>query len=201
MSFCFSWCKRDRFTLESHDVEGGIAKSPRRPLPGILTRQRRNGRCGIELNFGFMYLGRSHFDSFHMQRLLRIFIGPELYWIILYLLVTWLAGRNLPPTATGNSSLEWTVWLTATVGVVLSFAFLAVPGVNRRILLMRLALAGFIGVNACAITACEAIKYLEPGRDAGLMALWFLAAMVGGFVWCVSAGVSLLILRVKSKHS
>jgi hypothetical protein len=34
-----------------------------------------------------------------------------------------------------------------------------------------------------------------------LMALWFMAAMLGGIVWCVSAGVSLLILRVKSRRS
>jgi hypothetical protein len=136
-----------------------------------------------------------------MQRLLRIFIGPELYWILLYLGVRWLAARNVPPTGSGNTSLEWTVWLIATIGVVLSFVFLAVPDVNRWVTLMRLALAGFIGVNACAIAACEAIKYPELGRDSGLMALWFMAAMLGGVIWCVSAGVSLLILRVKSAHS
>jgi len=136
-----------------------------------------------------------------MLRLLRILIGPELYWILLYLGVRWLAARNLPPTASGNAALEWSVWLTATVGVVLSFAFLAVPGVNRSILLARLAVAGLIGLNAYAIAACEAIKYPELGRDSGLMALWFMAAMLGGVVWCISAGVSLLILRAKSWHS
>jgi hypothetical protein len=61
--------------------------------------------------------------------------------------------------------------------------------------------AAFVGVNACAIVACEAIKYPELGRDSGLMALWFMAAMLGGIVWCVSAGISLLILRVKSRRS
>jgi hypothetical protein len=134
-----------------------------------------------------------------MQRLLRIFIGPELYWVLLYL--RWLAARNVPPTGPGNTALEWAVWLTATVGVALSFVLLAVPGVNRWILLARLAIAAFVGVNACAISACEAIKYPELGRDSGLMALWFMAAMLAGIVWCVSAGVSLLILRVKSRRS
>ena len=62
----------------------------------------------------------------------------------------------------------------------------------------RLAFAAFIGVNACAIAACEAIKYPELGRDSGLLGLWIMAALLGGVVWCVSAGVSLLILRVKS---
>jgi hypothetical protein len=136
-----------------------------------------------------------------MQRLLRILIGPELYWILLYLLVRWIAARNVPPTGPGNAALEWAVWLTATAGVVLSFAFLAMPGGNRWILLTRLAIAAFIGVNACAIAACEAIKYPEPGRDSGLMALWFMAAMLGGIIWCIAAGISLLILRVRSPRS
>ena len=136
-----------------------------------------------------------------MHRLFRIFIGPELYWVLLYLGVSGLAARNMPPTAHGNSALEWSVWLTATVGVALSFVFLAVPHVSRWVLLARSAFAAFIGVNACAISACDAIKYLELGRDSGLMALWFMAVMVGSIVWCVSAGVSLLVLRIKSRHS
>lgn len=136
-----------------------------------------------------------------MQRLLRIFIGPELYWVLLYVGVRWLGARNVPATAPGNTALEWTVWLTATVGVISGFAFLAVPGVNRWILLARLAVASFIGVNACAIAACEAIKYPELGRDSGLMALWFMAAMVGAVVWCIAAGISLAIPRLKSRHS
>ncbi len=121
--------------------------------------------------------------------------------MLLYLGVRWLAARNVPPTGPGNTALEWVVWLTATVGVALSFAFLAVPGMNRWIILARLGIAAFVGVNACAIACCEAIKYPELGRDSGLMALWIMAAMLGGIVWCVSAGVSLLILRVKSRRT
>ena len=46
-----------------------------------------------------------------MQRLLRILIGPELYWVVLYFGVRWLATRNVPPTESGNTALEWAVWL------------------------------------------------------------------------------------------
>lgn len=176
----------------------------KRALPGIspLRTAAATEIRKIELNFVFVYLGRSHLDPIpRMQRLFRIFIGPELYWVLLYLGVRWLAAHNVPPTAAGNNTLEWAVWLTATAGVALSFVFLAVPGVNRSILLTRLAVAAFIGVNVCAIAACEAIKYPELGRDSGLMALWFIAAMLGGVIWCIAAGVSLLILRVKSLRS
>lgn len=136
-----------------------------------------------------------------MQRFLRILIGPELYWVMLYVSVRWIAARNVPPTEAGNTALEWTIWLAATLGVILSFAFLPVPALNRWIALTRLAIAAFIGVNACAIAACEGIKYPELGRDSGLMALWFMAAMVGGVVWCFSAAVSLMILRFKARSS
>ena len=136
-----------------------------------------------------------------MQRFLRILIGPELYWVLLYLGVRWLASRNVPPSGPGNTALEWAVWLTATVGVLYSFALLALRGVNRWIMFARLAIAAFVGVNACAIAGCEAIKYPELGRDSGLMALWIMAAMLGGVVWCIAAGISLLILRVKSPRS
>jgi heme/copper-type cytochrome/quinol oxidase subunit 2 len=133
-----------------------------------------------------------------MYRLLRIFIGPELYWVLLYFAFRWLAAHNAPPTEPGNAALEWAVWLTATAGVTLSFTLLIVPGVNRWVLFARLAIAAFIGLNACSIIACEAIKYPEPGRDSDLLGLWVMAVMLGGIVWCVSAGVSLIILRLKS---
>ena len=146
--------------------------------------------------------GVSQFDqSFRMQRLSRILIGPELYWAVLYLAIRWVAARNLPPSASGNAALESAVWLTASAGVALSFVFFAVSGGNRWILLARLAVAAFIGVNACAIAACEAIKYPELGRDSGLMALWFMAVLLGGVVWWLSAGLSLLMLSTKSRHS
>jgi hypothetical protein len=132
-----------------------------------------------------------------MQRLLRIFIGPELYWVVVYLVFRWLAVRNLPPTEHGNAALNSAVWLMATVGVALSFALLAVPKVNRWILFARLAIIAFIGVNACAIVACDAIKYPEPGRDSGLLGLWVMA-IVASIIWFICAAMSLLILRVKT---
>ena len=133
-----------------------------------------------------------------MNRLLRIVIGPELYWVVWYLVFRWLAANNMEPSAAGNDALNSAVWLMATVGVALSFGFLAVPGVNRWVSLARLAMTAFIGVNACSIVACDAIKYPEPGRNSGLLGLWMLAVMAAGIVWCLSAGITLLILRFKS---
>jgi hypothetical protein len=133
-----------------------------------------------------------------MNRWLSVMFGPELYWMLLMTL-RWIGTRNVPPTPAGNTTLNWAIWLTATVGVLASFAAFALPGGNRWALLVRLALAGFIGLNACAIVACEAIKYPEPGRNSGLMALWFLAVGVGGILWFLGALVVLIVLRSSGK--
>lgn len=133
-----------------------------------------------------------------MNRLLSILLGPELFWTILYLGCRWLAARNDPPTSAGNALLNGAIWVAVLVAVPLSFASLSLPGVNRWIMFARLAVAAFIGLNACVFAACDGIKYPEPGRDSGLMALWMMAIVVGGLVWCVSAVISLLILRAKA---
>src|SRR5688572_75983 len=134
-----------------------------------------------------------------MNRWLSLILGPELYWIILYVVFRWLAARNVPPTASGNTTLNWAIWLVATVGVLLSFAAFAVPGVNRWILFIRHALAAFIGLNACVIAACAAIKYPELGRDSGLMALWYLAVAAGGVLWILAAIVAIILFWIRTK--
>jgi len=133
-----------------------------------------------------------------MSRLTSIVVGPELYWGLLYLVFRVLAARNVPPTATGNEVLTWAVWLSASVGVAASFALLAVPGANPWVMFVRLAVFGFVGVNACALLACDWIKYPEPGRNSGLMGLWIMAVILAGLVWIVGAAVSIYVLRVKA---
>lgn len=134
-----------------------------------------------------------------MNRFFTLLAGPEAYWTLLFFACRWLAARNVPPTAAGNASLNWAVWLGATVAVVLSFALLLVPGVNRWMVMVRLGLAGFIGLNACAIVACEAIKYPEVGRDSGLLALWVLAVCAGAAVWTICAVVAAFLIRSTGK--
>lgn len=126
---------------------------------------------------------------------LHWWLGPELYWLVLYFCFGGLAARNVPATASGNQLLNAAVWCAATLGVLGAFAFLALPGNGRAILLARSGIAAFIGLNACVLVACEAIHYPEPGRDSGLMGLWIMAAICGALVWLVAAAVTLLYVR------
>lgn len=130
-----------------------------------------------------------------MHRALSIVLGPELYWLALYFGFRWLAWRNVPPTDAGNVALNRAVWLAAAAGVPLSFVFFALPGANRWALLARLAVAALVGFNACAVLACDSIKYPEPGRNSGLLGLWMLSALLAFVTWLLAAGVTLFFLR------
>jgi hypothetical protein len=134
-----------------------------------------------------------------MNRFIAYLLGPELFWVLAYCGFRWLAARNVPPTAAGNSALEWATWLIASVGVPLSFVTLTLPGINRWAIFARLAVAGFIGVNACALLACDWIKYPEPGRNSGLMGLWIMAVIIGGIMFCISSMIAIYILRVSAR--
>lgn len=135
-----------------------------------------------------------------MQRFLRIFIGPELYWVVLYLGVRWLAAENVPPTGPGNTALEWIVWLTATVGVATKF---------------RLAgRAGREPMDIIGTTRPRGVCRRECLRDRCLRSnqvsrTWTRLRLDGLVVHCGHArrdrlvhrcGISLLILRVKSRR-
>lgn len=85
-----------------------------------------------------------------MQRLFRIFAGPELYWVLLYLGVRWLAARNVPPNAPGNTALEWAVWLTATIGVARNAKLNATP------------------IVAVSHTGCESMDIMGTTRHRGV---------------------------------
>ena len=79
--------------------------------------------------------------------------------------------------------------------VPLSFLAFALPGAGRWWLLARLAIAGFLGLNACAIVACNWIKYPEAGRDSGLLGLWMLAVMFGALTFLICTGITLFLLK------
>lgn len=133
-----------------------------------------------------------------MSRFASVVLGPELFWVLIYLVFRWLAARNVPPTEAGNAALNWAIWLAAIVGVAASFAFIAMPGANRWVMFARLTVVGFIGLNACVILACEWIKYPVPGQNSGLMALWIVAVIAGGAVWVLGAIATAIIVRMSA---
>lgn len=128
---------------------------------------------------------------------LSLILGPELFWLAVYLFVSWLGGRNHPSTPSGNNIMEHAAWAMSYAAVPLSFLVYLIPGTNRWWLLGRLALAGFIGINACLLSIVEDIDYPEAGRNSGLMGYWIMGVIFGGIIYIVGAGITTLLLLRK----
>jgi hypothetical protein len=116
-----------------------------------------------------------------MRRLLVV-LGPELLWLLFFLLSCWLAGRNTPPTLAGNTFLERACIVGAVVAIALTFTVFLVPGVHRGWLLGRVIVAVVIGVNACLFKLIDGIDYGDS-RNSGVMGLWIYGILAGGIAF------------------
>jgi hypothetical protein len=113
-----------------------------------------------------------------MRRFL-ILLGPELLWVLFFLLACWLSSRNSPPTLAGNTFLERACIVGAVVAIALTFTVFFVPSTHRSWLLGRVILAVVIGVNACLFKLIDGIDYGDS-RNSGVMGLWIYGILAGG---------------------
>ena len=127
-----------------------------------------------------------------MKRSLVI-LGPELLWLLFFLLSCWLAGRNSPATLAGNTSLERACIIGAVVAIALTFTVFLVPGVHRGWLLGRVIVAVVIGVNACLSKLIDGIDYGDS-RNSGVMGLWIYGILAGGVAFVPGIIATLVLL-------
>lgn len=132
-----------------------------------------------------------------MRRFL-ILLGPELLWVLFFLLSCWLSSRNSPATVAGNTFLERACIVGAVVAVALTFTVFLVPGVSRGWLLGRVILAVVIGVNACLFKLIDGIDYGDS-RNSGVMGLWMYGILAGG-VALVPGIIATLVLLSRQTH-
>ncbi|WP_395141186.1 hypothetical protein [Armatimonas sp.] len=127
-----------------------------------------------------------------MKRLV-IILGPELLWLLFFLLSFWLASRNTPPTLTGNTFLERACVIGAFVAIALTFTVFFVPGVHRGWLLGRLIIAVMIGVNACLFKLIAGIDYGDS-RNSGVLGIWVYGILAGGVAFVPGIITTLVLL-------
>jgi len=113
-----------------------------------------------------------------MIRPSAVLLGPELYWVVLFAAVKWMAVRNLPSTPEGNQSLERLWYLLPLVAVPLSFVYLWAPEPGKWSMLLRIDLAACVGLIACELVSTSAIDY-HNSRNSGTAAGFFLAVGLG----------------------
>lgn len=111
-----------------------------------------------------------------------------------------MAARNVPPTAMGNAWLERLWWIIPLVGVPLTFLTLARPGASRGWLLVRIALAGAIGLVIAATLVTGAIDYRDS-RNSGTMAGWMMSILLGLALLTLGCGATGIALLLRSRGS
>ena len=116
--------------------------------------------------------------------ILKLILGPELYWGLVYAVVSAIAARNVPPTEAFSASLENLWYAIPTIAIPLSFAVFAVRGPGRWWLLARTNLACLVGLFFAAARVSSAIDY-QDSRNSGVLA---------GFV--ISLGLGIIVLFV-----
>jgi hypothetical protein len=126
---------------------------------------------------------------------LAFLIGPELLWGVFFLLASWLAGRNSPPSPAGNALLERSCWLGAFLATALTFAVFLVPapGVRGGWLLARVVLATVVGANLCLAKLSSAIDYGDS-RNSGTWGFWMYGILACGVALVPGAILTLILL-------
>ena len=104
-------------------------------------------------------------------------LGPELYWVLVYVAAGWFAKRNFPPTEAGSRFLERLGWLIPLLAVPASYFFYALP-VPPRWLGVRLILAALVGVNVVSFKLISGIDYGDS-RNSGVLGVWVFSILAG----------------------
>jgi hypothetical protein len=125
-------------------------------------------------------------------------LGPELFWLLVYVAMHVVAGRNQPPTEQGSAALEVWWWLLAFVAVPLTFACFAVPGAGRWWLLLRVDLVAIVGLGLAAGRVTTAIDYGDS-RNSGVPMGWVMSVGFGLVMLFASNVVAALVLWLRRK--
>ena len=127
-------------------------------------------------------------------------LGPELLWGVFFLLASWLAGRNSPPTPASNAFLERACWLGALLATALTFTVFLIPAPGARSgwLLARVVLATIVGVNLCLFKLAGAIDYGDS-RNSGTWGFWMYGLLASAAALVPGAILTLILLSRASR--
>jgi hypothetical protein len=102
--------------------------------------------------------------------MIRKLLGPELYWVLVYLAAVVVARRNSPPTEAGSRFLEMLAWRFPVIVVPLSFIVYALPD-RPRWLAARVLLAALVGFCFVSVRLINGIDYGDS-RNSGVLGIF-----------------------------
>jgi hypothetical protein len=122
-----------------------------------------------------------------MNKPTTFLIGPELFWVVLYLMVIAIARLTHSPAKGMDPLWLSTTYIIPLVLIPLSFGLYYFPGVIRDWLLLRLWIGGLVGGHF--VMARALIAHSEQGPGVGtayIMGMGFaLFALIAGSIWAV----------------
>ena len=122
-----------------------------------------------------------------MNRLAHFLIGPELLWLVYYLIIVAITKATHSPVKSMDSFWVPMAYIIPLVFLPLSFILYYVPVVIKPWLLPRLWIAGIIGGHFVLSKALLAHSEQGPGvGTAYMMGMGFLFfALIAGTIWAV----------------
>ena len=118
---------------------------------------------------------------------MRYFIGPELFWLILYIVATIIAKDNAPPTKAIDDFIE-NCWLWIPAISTLVFALWYIPVVEKNGLLLRVWIVGLVGGHFVLEKTVSAYGKQGPG-----IGMAYLAGLLFIFILLIAGSIFIKI--------
>lgn len=131
------------------------------------------------------------------NRITTFLLGPEFSWLLMYGLALLLVAPNQPPTEAGNVRLESLAWYVLFSAIMLSFAPLYWSQSGLGWWMLRIGIAGLIGITSLATKFCSAIDY-NDSRNSGVGTLWIMLVIFGIIFLFLGMIVVTLYLKFRS---
>lgn len=131
------------------------------------------------------------------SRITTFLLGPELSWLLMYGLALLLVAPNQPPTEAGNVRLESLAWYVLFAAIILSFVPLYWSQHGLGWSMLRIGIAGLIGITSVATAFCAAIDY-NDSRNSGVGTLWIMLVIFGAIFLFLGMIVVSLYLKFRS---
>ena len=118
----------------------------------------------------------------------RYLLGPEFFWLLMYLAATLVAKANNPPTKAMDHFIE-SLWFWIPVVSVLVFGLWWIPFLEKNGLLLRVWIFGLLGGHLVLEKALSAYSTQGPGIGMGyltgliLVFLGLVAGSIGVKIW------------------
>ncbi len=101
--------------------------------------------------------------------MIRLLLGPELFWMVLYAAAAFLEKANTPPSKSIDNVIEY-LWFWIPVASLLIFGLWWIPLVEKDWLLLRVWVLGIVGGHFVLEKALGAYSNQGPGVGMGYLA-------------------------------